>query len=435
MPIDPRIVLGVQAPGKVQIQDPLESYGKSLALQNLMRTGDLQDLQFKAAQRGDADDEAVRAAYREGEGDNARVRALLARSGQYKAVQAHDKATLDALKARTDIEKDQAATAKTRYDMQIDAIQRGSAILSTAKDQPSWDAARRLMTVNFPQLASQLPGQYDPHFVALKVAEGQTVTQRLADERARETAAETGRHNRVTEATAAGQLGVARDRLALDRDQPRGVFDTERGVVVDLRNATARPVTLAQPAPGNPMAPGGASVMAPPAGGEQAAASQPPAQAPTQAPTVLGPKLTEAQKKELMSIDQQEKTIDGALAAVAKSPTAFSMMRGMATMAGSLPETVAGRLDTPEQRQARAYVFNVVSKVINERAGAAQSAQELARLRAFLPAEADSADQVRDKLNGFKQYLKDLRSGVRPAGGEQPAAPAAASGWTIEVVQ
>jgi hypothetical protein len=124
--------------------------------------------------------------------------------------------------------------------------------------------------------------------------------------------------------------------------------------------------------------------------------------------------------------------VDGALEAVDKTPSAFSMGRGMATMAGPIPESVAGRFDNDAERQARSYVFNNVSKVINERAGAAQSAQELARLRSFLPAETDNADQIKSKLKAFKTYLSDMEAGTR--GGSPAQSGGASGGWSIQKV-
>ncbi len=117
-------------------------------------------------------------------------------------------------------------------------------------------------------------------------------------------------------------------------------------------------------------------------------------------------------RKELTSIDQQRAVIDGALKAVKETPAAFSFARGAA--AGVLPygESIMGRTETPEQTQARAYVFNNVSSVINERAGAAQSAQEMQRLRSFLPADTDNAEQITNKLKGFQTYLQDLEKGT-----------------------
>jgi hypothetical protein len=133
-------------------------------------------------------------------------------------------------------------------------------------------------------------------------------------------------------------------------------------------------------------------------------------------------------QKEQMSINQQRAQVDGAIAAVKKTPSAFGMSRGLATMAGSIPESVAGRMDSDDERQARAFVFNNVSAVINERAGAAQSVQELARLRGFLPAETDNADQVLSKFEAFKAYLNEKERGTTTAKKPTQPTPKPASG-------
>lgn len=175
----------------------------------------------------------------------------------------------------------------------------------------------------------------------------------------------------------------ARDRLAFDQAQPRGVLDPERGLLVDPRTGQARPVTM---------------------GGQP-----------------VGMKVAPEARKELMSINQQRAAIGGAIQAAEKSPSAFGLWRGLAA---SLPggETLAGRMETMDETQARAYVFNNVSRIINERAGAAQSAQELARLQQFLPGASDNQTQIINKLKGFNKYLDDLERGTRtPSGGAAPA--------------
>lgn len=257
MPIDPSLILGIRQPN-FQVQDPLETYGKSLALKNLMATEELQGVQLEGAKRGMADEEAVRGAYRAAGGDSARLRALLGQGGQYKALQALDKFDLEKREKEANIGKSTAQGNKANIDATIAQIERGSSILSTARDQPSWDNARRVMSLNFPQLAAQLPEQFDPQFVRAKIAAGQTMAQRLTDERAREQQAETGRHNRASEQTARGQLGVAqgnlglsRERLDFERNQPRGTYDADRGVMVDPRTGVATPVT----AGGQPLGP------------------------------------------------------------------------------------------------------------------------------------------------------------------------------------
>lgn len=152
-----------------------------------------------------------------------------------------------------------------------------------------------------------------------------------------------------------------------------------------------------------------------------------------EANAITGGKPSAAVEKELVGIRQQNAIIDGALAAVEKTPSAFSLTRGMATMAGALPESLAGRMDSDAERQARSYVYNNVSKVINERAGAAQSAQELARLRSFLPAETDNAQQIKSKLTAFKTYLSDMESGTK--GTASKSTGGASGGWSIQKVQ
>jgi hypothetical protein len=172
--------------------------------------------------------------------------------------------------------------------------------------------------------------------------------------------------------------------LPLPRIAPH--YDSDRGVVVDTNTGISRPVISQEGGP-------------------------------------LQQKPSEKQRSEQLSINQQLSTIDGAIQAVKDTPGAFTMRRGLATMAGAIPESIAGRMDSSEERTARSYVFNIVSKVINERAGAAQSKQELARLRSFLPAETDAPEQIVDKLSGFKTYLSDLQKG-------NTTAPGAISGAT-----
>jgi hypothetical protein len=126
----------------------------------------------------------------------------------------------------------------------------------------------------------------------------------------------------------------------------------------------------------------------------------------------LSPKLNADQSKEITSINQQKSVIGSALDLVQQNPKAFSFARG-AVVALPFGETLAGRTETAPETEARSAVFNIVSKVINERAGAAQSAQELKRLNAFLPSELDNAKKIQDKLKGFNNYLEELEKGVR----------------------
>jgi hypothetical protein len=147
----------------------------------------------------------------------------------------------------------------------------------------------------------------------------------------------------------------------------------------------------------------------------------------------LTPKLSTEQAKDITAVNQQRATIEGAIADVNKNKSAFSFGRGLAQNA-PYGESIAGRFEKPEDTQARAYVFNNVSAVIKERAGTAQSAQELTRLNSFLPATTDNADQIVAKLNGFKQYLNDYEKGTRvpTSRASTPSTPSASNVFTTE---
>lgn len=141
--------------------------------------------------------------------------------------------------------------------------------------------------------------------------------------------------------------------------------------------------------------------------------------------------LTPNQQIELMKIVKSDDAINTALAAVESQPGAFSVKRGAATRLGPLAESLAARGDTPGERDARAQVFNVMSSVIKERAGTAQSKAELATLNSFLPNPYDSGKVIKDKLEGFKRYLGNQESTVMSVGryGRQ-LAPVGATGQT-----
>ena len=126
-------------------------------------------------------------------------------------------------------------------------------------------------------------------------------------------------------------------------------------------------------------------------------------------------KPSEAVGKEQMSINQQRAIVKGALEAVEKTPDAFGMVRGL------MPESLGGRMASSEENQARSYLFNVVSGVIKERAGTAQSAAEADTLARFLPQPTDEADAIKDKMIAFDKYLLAKESGTtKKRGGGAP---------------
>lgn len=120
----------------------------------------------------------------------------------------------------------------------------------------------------------------------------------------------------------------------------------------------------------------------------------------------LAAKPSEAVGKEQMSLNQQKAIVQGAIDAAKATPDAF----GWTT--GNMPESVRARMASSAENKARAFVFNVVSGVIKERAGTAQSAGEAATLRRFLPDETDNAQIIQDKMEGFQKYLAAKEAGT-----------------------
>jgi len=136
-------------------------------------------------------------------------------------------------------------------------------------------------------------------------------------------------------------------------------------------------------------------------------------------------KMSEAQSKAIMEINQQRAIVSGGIQAAINNPTAFNFGRGLANKV-PMGESIVGRGDTDSEAQARAYVFNNVSKVILERSGTASTGQEAARVRAFMPDDTDTAKQVENKFKGFLAYLDDLEAGARKKRSDTtpPAPPA-----------
>lgn len=248
MPIDPNIILGIRQ-AQISQQDPLSQFAKATALKQSMTAGDVQALQAQQARQSMSDEEAVRGAFRQSGGDNARLRALLTEGGQYKQLQALDAAELARREKESVIGKNTAATEKSKYDVAIDGIQRRASVLSLANPQ-NWSQVRRQIAMENPQAAAAMPEQFDPTFVQMQIAQGQTIAQRLADQRARETQQNVIRGQDMTAATARrGQDITARGQNMTDAraretlTAGRWQNDLDRGIQINMATGETRPIT------------------------------------------------------------------------------------------------------------------------------------------------------------------------------------------------
>jgi len=140
-------------------------------------------------------------------------------------------------------------------------------------------------------------------------------------------------------------------------------------------------------------------------------------------------KLSKKEQSDYRSLVATDKTINSALERIEKTPTAFGFSKGAATgfggvTGGRMGASIVSSQMTDDEIQVRSFVYNIVSAAIKERAGTAQSAQELKVLDGFLPSPFDDARVIKAKLNAFKEYIKTKREGYEPADGAGAAAPA-----------
>jgi len=217
-------------------------------------------------------------------------------------------------------------------------------------------------------------------------------------------------------------------QVAAGTQKPRAPLQIDTGTAIELRDP-ANPTIVLQRIPKSQMPTAGQVVET--ANGPMIVNTRTGDATPIMAGgQPLAPKLSAEQSKDITAINQQKSVINSALDLVQQNPKAFSFVRG-AAVALPFGETLAGRTETAPETEARSAVFNIVSKVINERAGAAQSAQELKRLNAFLPSELDNAKKIEDKLKGFNKFLEEQEKGVR-APTSKPFTPSTPSVFASE---
>jgi hypothetical protein len=429
MPLNPNISLAVKG---VELQDPMEKYAKLAAIQGAQSQNQLAQYQLGAAQRSEEKDIArSNALAQAGTNDEAIANALI-KSGDFKGY--------------ADFTKNRQEAMKNNVDLVNSKLQQSKSFLQSL-DPYSANAASKFIDWHKSQFE-------DPVLGPVLKNKGLSLEQRAAEVQ-----------NAINQGPEALARMIGLSQIGIEKFMQQQIIDTNGNVTVAPKYAMSQPVPAgapqqpfgASPAGGMPAGiPGqtpptrqaGANALALPApGGGGVMPSGQPYAVPgvgmvypkslsrvqqlqeDRAQQQLGmererldlsreesmrkrAEVPSEIRKELTSIDQQRSVIDGALKAVKDTPNAFSFARG--AVAGVLPygESLAGRTETPEQTQARAYVFNNVSRVINERAGAAQSAQEMQRLRSFLPADTDNAEQITNKLKGFQTYLQDLEKGT-----------------------
>lgn len=398
MAINPNISLAVKP---VEFADPLAMYGKIAAIQGAQNQNALAQYQLGAAQRAEAKDVARTNALAQAGADDDSIANALLKSGDLKGYS-------DFQKSRRETQKAEGDLVNQRMELSKQAL----STVSTPEQYLAWHEAnhrdpvlrkyfdsRGISAENARQQIMQelqKPGGFEnllrgsalgldkameQHFVSQNLG-GSTRTLAMPKYAVpgASTAAITvpGSEAKVTMSPyEAARIGQENQRLA---QEATGVVYQEdaNGNIVALPSRLKKgevPTARVAVAPGSGMQP-------------------------------LTAKPSEAVGKEQMSINQQRAIVQGAIDAVKSTPDAFGWVTG------NMPESVRSRMANSGENENRSFVFNVVSGVIKERAGTAQSAAEKATLERFLPVEGDNAKVIEDKMRGFQKYLDAKEKGT-----------------------
>lgn len=410
MALDPNIALGVRP---IEIANPLAQYGQIAQLQAAQNQNQLAQYQLGAAQRQDLAQNALSEAYKSafnpetGAVDNAMVLKSLANAGAGHMIPEVQAKLFKAEQEKAGLKKTQTETTGLEFKQRIDKAtkaisdiaalnspqeaiasidqhlangdidqQKADMLKSQLTQAPSFGAWQKGMLVNILDAKERLT-MTAPKPVQVKRADGSII---FLDENPNSPTFQ----KEVMPAQASGMTPYEKGRLAredqrLAQEATSVVYQTDNN-----GNVVALPSKLRAGE-----VPTGRTAVAP-GGGFQPMMAKP----------------SEAEGKEQMSINQQRAIVKGAMDAVAQTPDAFGYT------AGSMPESLRGRMASPEENTNRSYLFNVVSGVIKERAGTAQSAAEAQTLARFLPTETDNADIIKSKLQGFDKYLTDKEAGT-----------------------
>jgi hypothetical protein len=124
-------------------------------------------------------------------------------------------------------------------------------------------------------------------------------------------------------------------------------------------------------------------------------------------PNIPG-KPTEKQRNAVVESNQSITQLDMAIDALGKNPGAYggagNFAAGLADQMGGTPvQALTARRLQPGELQTKNFVTNVVSEIINARAGANVTLREELRQK-FLPSEMDGREQALQKLQDLKAF-------------------------------
>lgn len=397
MALDPNIALQVRP---FKMDSPINAMAQMYQLQGAQQANQLNAMQMAEYERARTEEEGVRNYLAGADLKSPDVRAKLTTS--------FGKTGLGYAKT---LAEQEAAALKQKVDQlkyTTDMTEAAANIYGTVKDEASWQAARAKLTTLGGD-PKTLPLNYDPAYVQQEMLAATKVKDQLElfapkpkevrradgsiiflDENPRSPTF----NKEIMTQQKPGMTQYEAARIAAENQK---LAQDATGVVYQ-EDANGNIVALPSKLKKGEVPTGRIAVA--PGGGFQPLQGKP----------------SESVGKEQMSINQQRAIVKGAIDAVTKTPDAFGMARGL------MPESLGGRMASSEENQARSYLFNVVSGVIKERAGTAQSAAEADTLARFLPQPTDEADAIKDKMQAFDKYLTAKESGTTKKRGGAPKA-------------
>lgn len=262
--------------------------------------------------------------------------------------------------------KDRRAADASQVEIQLKKMEAMGQIMAGVRDQATYDIARQQAAQIFgPEAAANINPVYNPMEVEQKKMQALAVKDRLAQQiqmRGQDMTQQTSLANN------AATVGVQRDRLNFDMNQPKGqVVQTDSGtMLVDPRTGEAKPVTS-----------GGVPVQKP------------------------GKDIPANINKSIIDNQQNISKIDKAMADIRARPESLGTRYMIPRM-----ETV-GQYTDADGVQARAGVADIGSLILHDRSGAAVTASETPRLKPFIPQASDRPDVALKKLQRFREIYAE----------------------------
>ena len=236
MPIDPSIALNVKP---FQAPDQLTTLAKIMQLQGAQQQISLGDMQMQKFNRDVAEEDATKIAMAAYAKDPTAVSLADLAAANPKAYQAIVKLRQETKKSDAEISKNEAETRVKNLEFSSKRAERLANILSSAKDQPTYELAIAAAKGEFGEAVAQgVPQRFDPTWLAAKTREALSLKDRIDLQLKDDRLAFDKDAKKVDQGIALGNLNVARGNLSVNQ-----------GRLAEEKNKNNRELTQPEGAP------------------------------------------------------------------------------------------------------------------------------------------------------------------------------------------